>query len=54
MHTCDTHRLNPLCLTTLNQPERLSLVPVFTIAMIGLGQGHNNLIKACSRFVSGL
>jgi hypothetical protein len=53
LYTRDTHRLNPLCLTTLNQPERLDLYPVFTIAVVGLSQGHNNPIKACSRFISG-
>jgi hypothetical protein len=37
MHACDTHRLNPLCLTTLNQPERLDLYSVFTVTVIGLG-----------------
>jgi hypothetical protein len=27
----DTHRLNPLCLTILNRPERLELYPVFAV-----------------------
>ncbi|PWZ18891.1 hypothetical protein Zm00014a_031047 [Zea mays] len=53
MHTRDTHRLNPLCLTTLNHSELLNLFPVFTVAVVGLSQVHNNPIKACSRFVSG-
>jgi hypothetical protein len=36
MHARDTHRLNPLCLTTLNQPERLHLFSVYTVAVVGL------------------
>jgi hypothetical protein len=44
MHARDTHRLNPLCLTTLNQPERLDLFSVYTVAMVGLSQGHINSI----------
>ncbi|PWZ28192.1 hypothetical protein Zm00014a_030555 [Zea mays] len=53
MHTRDTHRLNPLCLTTLNQPERVELYPVSAVAMVGLSRGHNNPIKACFRSVLG-
>jgi hypothetical protein len=53
MHTRDTHRLNPLRLTTLNQPERLKLYPVSAVGMVGLGRSHNNPIKACSRSILG-
>jgi hypothetical protein len=49
----DTHQLDPLCLTTLNQPERLELCLVFTVAVVGCRQGQINPIKACSRFTSG-
>jgi hypothetical protein len=31
----DTHQLDPLCLTTLNQPERLELCSVFAVVMVG-------------------
>jgi hypothetical protein len=44
MHTRDTHRLNHLCLTTLNQLEHLDLYSVFTVAVVGLSQGHINSI----------
>jgi hypothetical protein len=53
VHTRDTHQLNPLRLTTLNQPEHLKLYPVFAIAMVRLSRGHNNPIKACSRSFLG-
>jgi hypothetical protein len=36
MHARDTHRLIPLCLTTLNQPERVDLYSVFTVVVVGL------------------
>jgi hypothetical protein len=49
----DTHQLDPLCLTTLNQPKRLELCSVFTVAVVGSRQGRINPIKACSRFTSG-
>ena len=49
----DTHQLDPLCLTTLNQPKRLELCSVFAVAVVGCSQGRINPIKACSRFTSG-
>jgi hypothetical protein len=49
VHTRDTHRLNPLCLTTLIQPERLDLYPIFTVVVVGLSQGHNDLIYSSAR-----
>ncbi|PWZ28194.1 hypothetical protein Zm00014a_030557 [Zea mays] len=53
VHTRDTHQLNHLCFTTLNQPECLELYPVSAVTMVGLSWGHNNPIKSCSRFVLG-
>jgi hypothetical protein len=52
-HACETHRLNPLCLTTLNQPERFDLCSVFAVAVVRSIQVRINSIKACSRFASG-
>jgi hypothetical protein len=49
----NTHQLDPLCLTTLNQPKRLELCSVFAVAVVGCSQGRINPIKACSRFTSG-
>ena len=40
----DTHQLDPLCLTTLNQPERLELCSVFAVAVVGCSQGRINSI----------
>jgi hypothetical protein len=48
----DTHRLNPLCLATLNYPEHMNLCLVFPATVVGLSQGHNHPIEACSRVVS--
>jgi hypothetical protein len=44
VRACDTRQLDPFCLTTLNQPERLKLCSVFVVAMVGCSQGRINSI----------
>jgi hypothetical protein len=52
-HARDTHRLNPLCLTALNQLEHFDLCSVFAVAVVRSIQVRINSIKACYRFASG-